>query len=47
MGGYAFEVWTCWGITGFCLALLVIVYKRNNAKIRRQIAREIRREQQF
>lgn len=47
MGGYAFEVWTCWGLTTLVIVSLVILYKRGNAKIRQEIAREIRREQKF
>lgn len=47
MGGYALEVWTCWILTSLTLALFVIIYKRANAKIRAEIARDIRREQQF
>ena len=47
MGGYAFEVWTCWGLSFLVMAAFVIFSKLSNAKIRKQIAREITREQQF
>ena len=47
MGGYAFEVWTCWGLSGVTLVFFIISYKRANAKIRQQIAREMKREKQF
>ena len=45
MGGYAFEVWTCWGLTLAVLITFVIYPKRRNAKIRGEILRQIRREQ--
>ena len=44
MGGYAFEVWTCWGLTLLVLFAFVIVPKRRNAKIRANIKRQIIRE---
>lgn len=44
MGGYAFEVWTCWGLTFLVLITYVIAPKRRNAKIRHQILRQISRE---
>jgi heme exporter protein D len=45
MGGYAFEVWTSWGLTLLVLFAFVIIPKRRNAKIRSQIKRQISREQ--
>ena len=44
MGGYAFEVWTSWGLTLAVLLAFVILPKRRNAKIRRNIKRQIERE---
>jgi heme exporter protein D len=45
MGGYAFEVWTSWGLTLLALVAFVIFPKRRNAKIRADIKRQISREQ--
>ncbi|MGK0373723.1 MAG: heme exporter protein D [Arenicella sp.] len=45
MGGYAFEVWTSWGLTLMVLVAFVIIPKRRNANIRSQIKRQISREQ--
>jgi len=45
MGGYAWYVWTSWGLTALVLFGLFIQPKLNNAKIRRDIARQIDREQ--
>ena len=45
MGGYAFEVWTSWGLTIAALILFVILPKRRSAKIKSQIQRQISREQ--
>jgi heme exporter protein D len=45
MGGYAFEVWTCWGLTLLVLCAFVIIPKRRNAKIKEGIKRQISREQ--
>ncbi len=45
MGGYAFEVWTSWGLTLLVLISFVIFPKRRNAKIRKEIERQISREQ--
>lgn len=44
MGGYAFEVWTSWGLTLIVLLMFVIIPKHRNAKIRRDIKRQISRE---
>lgn len=44
MGGYAFHVWTSWGITALLMLWLFIDAKISNKKIRRQIARQIARE---
>ncbi len=45
MGGYAFEVWTSWGLTLLVLALFIILPKQHNAKIKADIKRQIKREQ--
>ena len=45
MGGYAFEVWTSWGLTLAVLLWFVIAPKRRSVKIRSQIKRQISREQ--
>ena len=47
MGGYAFHVWTSWGLTSLVLFFLYIVPKRSNAKIREQIKRQIEREEKL
>lgn len=45
MGGYAFEVWTSWGLTLLVLLSFVIIPKQRNAKIKAEIQRQISREQ--
>ena len=45
MGGYAFEVWTSWGLTLLVLCSFIIIPKQRNAKIKAQIRRQISREQ--
>jgi heme exporter protein CcmD len=45
MGGYAFEVWTSWGLTLLVLLWYVIAPKLRSAKIKSQIKRQISREQ--
>jgi len=45
MGGYAFHVWTSWGLSALVLLGLFINAKLTNAKIKREIARQIQREQ--
>ena len=44
MGGYAWYVWPSWGLTILVLFSLFIQAKLNNAKIRKDIARQIARE---
>ena len=44
MGGYAFEVWTSWGLTLLVLLAFVVIPKYRNIKIRRDIKRQIDRE---
>lgn len=44
MGGYAWYVWPAWGLTALTLGWLFTHAKWRNAKIRRQIARQIARE---
>lgn len=45
MGGYAWYVWPSWGLTALVLLLIFIHAKLANAKIRKDIARQISREQ--
>lgn len=47
MGGYAFHVWTSWGLTALVLLALFILPKYRNKKIRSDIKRQIQREQQI
>jgi heme exporter protein D len=47
MGGYAVEVWSCWSITLVVLIAFVIYPKVSNAKIRKEIKRQIAREQKM
>lgn len=47
MGGYAFHVWTSWGLTMLVLLFLFILPKRKNAKIRAEIKRQILREERL
>lgn len=44
MGGYAFEVWTCWALTIAALAWFIIHPKLRKAEIHREIKRQISRE---
>ncbi len=44
MGGYAFYVWSSWGLTAVVLAYLFTQAKFRNAKIKAQILRQIERE---
>ncbi len=44
MGGYAFYVWSAWGLTAVVLAYLFTQAKLRNAKIKAQILRQIERE---
>ncbi len=44
MGGYAFEVWTSWGLTLLVLLWFVIIPKHRNARIKHEIKRQIARE---
>ncbi len=44
MGGYAFHVWTSWGLSFAVILWIFISSKLNNAKIRADIARQIKRE---
>ena len=47
MGGYAFYVWTSWGLSLALCALIFILAKRRNANIRRQLLTNQQREQKF
>ena len=44
MGGYAFYVWTSWGLTTLVLLYLFTRAKQRNAKIKTEIERQLRRE---
>ena len=45
MGGYAFYVWTAWGLTSAVLLWQTIQVKRRKTKIISDIKRQIAREQ--
>ena len=45
MGGYAFEVWTSWGLTLAVLIWFVVIPKLRSVKIKAQVKRQISREQ--
>ena len=45
MGGYAFEVWTCWGLTLAVLGGFIVYPKRRKTKIQAEILRQISREE--
>lgn len=47
MGGYAYYVWPAWGLTLVVLIWQVMHPKLTNRRIRREIARQLRREQQI
>lgn len=47
MGGYAFHVWTSWGLTTLVLVMMVLLPKLRNKKIRTEIKRQIQREQKL
>jgi len=47
MGGYAFHVWTSWGLSLGVMLIIVIVAKRRNAKIKSDLARQIKREEKL
>ena len=44
MGGYAFYVWTSWGLTTLALAALFLQAKLRNGRIRQEIKRQIARD---
>ena len=44
MGGYAFHVWTSWALSMLSLLVILIVAKRNNAKIKSELLRQYKRE---
>lgn len=44
MGGYAFYVWTAWGLTSLVLGWQFAQPKLANAKIKRELKRQISRE---
>lgn len=47
MGGYAFHVWTSWGLSLGALVVIVILSKFNNAKIKAELLRQIEREKKL
>ncbi len=47
MGGYAFHVWTSWGLSLASMLIIVIVAKRRNAKIKSELVRQIQREEKL
>jgi len=47
MGGYAFHVWTSWGLTTITLIMMVLLPKLKNKQIRTEIKRQIQREQKL
>jgi len=47
MGGYAFHVWTSWGLTSLTLLMLIALPKLRNKQIRAEIARQIKREEKL
>lgn len=47
MGGYAAYVWTSWGLTVAILLWQFIQPKRENAKIKAEIKRQMRRQQKL
>ena len=46
MGGYAFYVWTSWGLTALVLLWQYIQPKRRRRKLINEIKRQLQREQQ-
>ena len=47
MGGYAFHVWTSWGLTLLVIIWILMSSKINNARIRREIKRQIERDKKL
>lgn len=47
MGGYAFHVWTSWGLTLAVILWIFISSKMSNAKIRRDIQRQLNRDKKL
>lgn len=44
MGGYAFYVWSAWGLSALVMAYLFTQAKWQNAKLRRDLKRQIQRD---
>lgn len=44
MGGYAFYVWSAWGLSALVMAYLFTQAKWQNAKLRRELKRQIQRD---
>lgn len=47
MGGYAFHVWTSWGLSLGALLIIVILSKHRNANIKADLLRQIKREKKL
>ncbi len=47
MGGYAPFVWSSWGISMAAIAVIFILAKRRNARIRRQLIVQLKRKEKF
>ncbi len=47
MGGYAPYVWSSWGISMAAIAVIFILAKRRNARIRRQLIVQLKRKEKF
>lgn len=45
MGGYAFYVWSAWGVTALVMAWQLGHAKYRNKQLKKEIHRQIRREQ--
>lgn len=44
MGGYAFYVWSSWGISALVILYLFAKAKLSNVNVKAQISRQIKRE---
>ncbi|MGL5358340.1 MAG: heme exporter protein CcmD [Shewanella sp.] len=47
MGGYAFFVWLSYGVTFFCLTVLIITSARKKRKVLIEIAKKMNREERL
>ena len=46
MGGYAFHVWTAYGVTLVLMVAHIVVARRKRKQIKRQISKALRRKSQ-